>query len=40
MTQDKKTNSYTGHRHRLRQRIFDHGVETLADYEVLEALLF
>jgi len=40
MTQDKKSNRNIGHRHRLRQRILDHGVETLADYEVLEALLF
>jgi len=40
MTQDKKSNRNIGHRHPLRQRILDHGVETLADYEVLEALLF
>ncbi|WP_299377407.1 DNA repair protein RadC [uncultured Kiloniella sp.] len=31
---------YHGHRDRLRQRLLEKGVESLADYEVLEFLLF
>ena len=31
---------YHGHRERLRQRLIDKGGEALADYEVLEVLLF
>ena len=30
----------TGHRQRLRQRLLDGGAEALADYELLEFLLF
>jgi DNA repair protein RadC len=38
-TQDGKPH-YTGHRERLRQRLIERGGEALADYEVLEVLLF
>jgi len=31
---------YHGHRERLRARVVESGAESLADYEVLEALLF
>ncbi len=35
-----KTDDTRGHRERLRQRFQDHGPESLADYEILELLLF
>ena len=38
MPEDKP--HYHGHRQRLRERLIDKGGETLADYEVLECLLF
>ena len=38
MTQDKP--HHLGHRERLRKRLLDKGPETLADYEILEFLLF
>jgi DNA repair protein RadC len=31
---------YHGHRERLRERVVERGAESLADYEILEALLF
>jgi DNA repair protein RadC len=37
---EKNTPHYHGHRQRLRQRIFDNGPQSLADYEILEYLLF
>ena len=36
----EKTPDAAGHRARLRQRLLDGGAEALADYEVLESLLF
>ncbi len=36
----EERNHYLGHRARLRSRILDSGAESLADYEVLEFLLF
>ena len=36
----KQTPHYHGHRERLRRRVLDKGVESLADLEVLEYLLF
>jgi len=36
----KQTPHYHGHRERLRRRVLDRGVESLADLEVLEYLLF
>ena len=38
MTSEKP--HFHGHRERLRQRLLDKGPETLADYEILELLLF
>ena len=38
MDQDKP--HFHGHRNRLRQRVLEHGAGSLADYEVLEFLLF
>jgi DNA repair protein RadC len=38
MSEDKP--HYHGHRGRLRQRLLEKGGETLADYEILEFLLF
>ncbi|WP_020591994.1 RadC family protein [Kiloniella laminariae] len=38
MQQDKP--HFHGHRERLRQRLLDNGTESLADYEILECLLF
>ena len=37
---DKKTPHYEGHRIRLKDRFLKNGGETLADYELLELLLF
>lgn len=31
---------YTGHRERLRERVFERGADSLADYEILEFMLF
>ena len=36
----KETPHFHGHRERLRSRVLDIGVESLADLEVLEYLLF
>ena len=36
----KETPHYLGHRERLRRRVLDKGVESLADLEILEYLLF
>ncbi len=36
----KETPHFHGHRERLRRRVLDMGVESLADLEVLEYLLF
>jgi DNA repair protein RadC len=40
MPEDKKKPDHHGHRQRLRQRFLDAGAEALADYEMLELLLF
>jgi DNA repair protein RadC len=37
---DQGTPHWTGHRQRLRQRLLTAGADALADYELLEALLF
>ncbi len=37
---DSGAKDAAGHRQRLRDRLFDHGSASLADYEVLEMLLF
>lgn len=39
-TEDKKAPSYAGHRERLRERFLNQGEKALADYEILEFLLF
>jgi len=39
-TKDAETPHYTGHRDRLRQRFVQSGAEALADYELLELILF
>jgi DNA repair protein RadC len=39
-TQTKTKPHYTGHRKRLRERFLSHGPEALADYELLEMILF
>ncbi len=38
--EDKQTPSYMGHRQRLRERFLNQGEKALADYEILEFLLF
>ncbi|WP_374405870.1 DNA repair protein RadC [Pelagerythrobacter sp.] len=40
LPQDKENPGHTGHRARLRQRLLTGGAEALADYELLEYLLF
>ncbi|HEY8964638.1 MAG TPA: DNA repair protein RadC [Alphaproteobacteria bacterium] len=40
MTQASEQPHYTGHRQRLKGRFVDAGPDTLADYELLEVLLF
>jgi DNA repair protein RadC len=40
MTKGQEKPHYHGHRERLRSRLLDKGAATLADYEVLEYLLF
>ncbi len=40
MTKDQDKPHYHGHRERLRRRLLDKGAATLADYEILEYLLF
>jgi DNA repair protein RadC len=37
---DEAAPGHLGHRERIRARLLDHGAEPLADYEVLEVLLF
>ena len=39
MATSNKTDLHCGHRQRLRQRYRKHGIETFADYEVIEMLL-
>lgn len=39
-TEKKETPHYTGHRQRLRERLFSVGADALQDYELLEVLLF
>lgn len=40
MSEAAKEPHYTGHRQRLRERLFNAGAEALQDYELLEILLF
>lgn len=39
-TSQPETPDHINHRKRMKKRVFDHGADTLADYELLETLLF
>ena len=39
-TKNKKVNPHKGHRNRLRQKVVKYGIESLAQHEVMELILF